>query len=592
MPRLTGYSPEELNPQDWLKITHPEDLPIAQQHFQHLLSGQTDVCEVRIVMKTGEVRWLRNYARPIWDEAERRVVRVYGAVQDVTERKQTEAALRESEARFHVLSQAAFEGVAISEGGVLLEANERLALMLGYELNELIGKPVADLVAPEAREYAAQQIRSGSEQPYESIAQRKDGSTFPVKVQGRAMPYGGRTVRVAEVRDITERKQRERELEVIATVSAALRAAANGAEMPPIILDQVLTLLKTEGAALDVLDPASGEIVTELGRGAWAGVTGLRTPPGEGLSSHIIATGQPYVTDDVSLEPRVARPDLLGGLSTVACIPLITRAQTIGALWVGRKTPFTQYELRLVTAIADIAASALQRATLHDQTRQRLQQLAALRAIDFAISSSLDLRLTLNVVLEQVTSQLGVDAADVLLLNPHAHTLEFAAGRGFRSRAIERSVLRLGQGYPGRAALERRLVSLPNLADEEPDLTRAPLLEGEDFQAYFGIPLVAKGKVEGVLEVFHRAPLSPDPERLEFLETLAGQAAIAIDNAQLFNDLQRSNLNLTLAYDATIEGWSRALDLRDKETEGHTQRVTEMTLRLAHEMRAFDVAEL
>jgi putative nucleotidyltransferase with HDIG domain len=100
--------------------------------------------------------------------------------------------------------------------------------------------------------------------------------------------------------------------------------------------------------------------------------------------------------------------------------------------------------------------------------------------------------------------------------------------------------------------------------------------------------LIAKGQVKGVLEIFHRAPLHPDEEWLEFLETLAGQAAVTIDNAELFTDLQRSNMELALAYDATIEGWSRALDLRDKETEGHTQRVTEMAERLA---RALGMSE-
>jgi HD-GYP domain-containing protein (c-di-GMP phosphodiesterase class II) len=75
-----------------------------------------------------------------------------------------------------------------------------------------------------------------------------------------------------------------------------------------------------------------------------------------------------------------------------------------------------------------------------------------------------------------------------------------------------------------------------------------------------------------------------DREWIHFLEAIAGQAAIAIDNSTLFNDLQRTNLELTRAYEETIEGWSRALDLRDKETEGHTRRVTEMTLMLARRM--------
>ena len=84
-----------------------------------------------------------------------------------------------------------------------------------------------------------------------------------------------------------------------------------------------------------------------------------------------------------------------------------------------------------------------------------------------------------------------------------------------------------------------------------------------------------------MLEIFHRSPLNPDFEWLDFLNTLAGQAAIAIDNATLFGNLQRTNTELSLAYDATIEGWSRALDLRDKETEGHSLRVTDLVVSLA-----------
>jgi len=91
-----------------------------------------------------------------------------------------------------------------------------------------------------------------------------------------------------------------------------------------------------------------------------------------------------------------------------------------------------------------------------------------------------------------------------------------------------------------------------------------------------------------VLEVFHRSPLHPDDEWINFFEMLARQAAIAIDNASLFAELQRSNTDLILAYDATIEGWSRALDLRDRETEGHTQRVTQLTELLAKRLGVSD----
>jgi putative nucleotidyltransferase with HDIG domain len=93
--------------------------------------------------------------------------------------------------------------------------------------------------------------------------------------------------------------------------------------------------------------------------------------------------------------------------------------------------------------------------------------------------------------------------------------------------------------------------------------------------------LITKGEIKGVLEIFHQTPASQNPDWLEFFETLADEAAIAISNNQLFDNLLSSNFELAIAYDETIEGWSRAMDLRDEETEGHTQRVTELALRLA-----------
>jgi putative nucleotidyltransferase with HDIG domain len=212
---------------------------------------------------------------------------------------------------------------------------------------------------------------------------------------------------------------------------------------------------------------------------------------------------------------------------------------------------------------------------------QQLHRLSTLRTIHTAIASSLDLRVTLKIVLENVISALKTDAAAVLLMRHGSGRLEYAAGHGFRTRAIESSSLRLGQGLAGRSAYERRVMQTEDLNGPGAEFSRSELLGGENFLAHFAAPLIAKGEVKGVLETFHRAPLRPDPDWISFLETLADQTAIAIDNLILFEDLQHSNLDLALAYDQTLEGWSHALDLRDKETEGHTQRVTEKTVRLA-----------
>jgi putative nucleotidyltransferase with HDIG domain len=98
---------------------------------------------------------------------------------------------------------------------------------------------------------------------------------------------------------------------------------------------------------------------------------------------------------------------------------------------------------------------------------------------------------------------------------------------------------------------------------------------------YIGMPLAAKGQIKGILEIFQREPATLEPEAYSFLELLAGQAAIAIDNAELFDNLQDSNSELSQAYEKTLEGWASALELRDQDTVGHTRRTAELTLQLA-----------
>ena len=234
----------------------------------------------------------------------------------------------------------------------------------------------------------------------------------------------------------------------------------------------------------------------------------------------------------------------------------------------------------LISSVFDIT----DRRQAEAKVQVQLRRLKALHEIDRAINSILDVRLSLDVLLNKVLSQLTADAAAVLLLNDADQTLEFIAGKGFRSQAIRQSHMSLGEGFAGQVGLERKVLHFQNIKEPGSQFRRAELLKDEEFVEYFGVPLVAKGMLKGVLEIFNRTPLVTDENWMHYLGTLGGQAAIAIDNAQLFEGVQQSNVELVIAYDATIAGWSRAMDLRDKETEGHTQRVTELTLRLAGRM--------
>ena len=398
----------------------------------------------------------------------------------------------------------------------------------------------------------------------------------------RLIPAIQREMKDASVRH--ERRQRERELEAIALISATMRSANTLAEMLPRLLDQTLELIGTESGSIWLYDPANDGINLVIQRG---GPENLITSvnPGEDIPGLVVKSGEAMISREFHSDLRVPEhirehvPKDIGGV----CVPLNSNENVIGALCVNVPLPreITVGEVRILNALAEIGRNTIQRMRLHEQTVKQLERLDALRAIDLVISSTRDLQVTLDILISQIIKQLEVDAVSILLIRPGSGRLEFVAGQGFYSRNIEAGNAHIGEGYAGQAVLERRTVRVKDLKNEYEKFKRRELLAAEEFVSYFGVPLIGKGEVKGVLEIFHRSELNPDSEWLSFLETLGGQTAIAIENAILFQDLQRSNSELAMAYDATIEGWSQALDLRDKDTEGHTLRVTEMAVKLA-----------
>lgn len=430
---------------------------------------------------------------------------------------------------------------------------------------------------------------------------RADGEPRDVTVWFRIEkdPQGRTTKLLGVNQDITERKQAEKtfrmhlaELEALHKVSAALRGAQTRDQALPVLLDETLNALETDAGAIWLYHPDDDELRVTVTRGWFRQFDESPMKPGEGIAGTVFASGQAHLSTEF-VRDSLARPlqdgDILSGWGG-ACLPIRAGAITVGVLFVSVPLPrqIIPEQVILLESLTEMGGAALHRMSLHEKTVRQLDRLEALHRIDIAISAGMDLQMTLNILLEHVKTQLGADATDVLLLNPSLQVLEYAAGSGFRSQAVERTQLRIGEGQAGRAALERRIIQYPDFAASGAVFAQAELLVEEDVASYFAIPLISKGQVKGVLEIFNRSVFKPDLEWVNFLETLARQAAIAVDGAQLFENLQRSNVDLALAYDTTIEGWSRALDLRDKETEGHTQRVTEITMRLA---RAVGIAD-
>ena len=405
---------------------------------------------------------------------------------------------REQEERFRLLTEAAFEGIAITEGGCFIEVTEQFSDLFGYPRRELIGKQVVEVIAPEALDEALEKIRSGYDRPYDSVCIKRDGTRFQVEVCGKNYSHRDREFRVTAIRDISQRKQsaeeinrlkefnenillnmfegilvddpdgyftlvnpsaaallgykreeiegqhwtvtipedqyavveaadkrrtagksdryeleilhrdgqlipvqvsgsplfengdfagtmavfmdltarrkQEKEQDAIVAVSRALRNAADREQMLPILLDQMENLLDANGAAIALREPESGETVIASACSAWAEWKGERLPAGVGVSGKVIESGEIYTSEDILSDPLFARPELLGEMRALICVPLIAHEETLGALLLGRKRSFDESEIRIMTAIADMAANAIRRATLMETLEVRVSE--------------------------------------------------------------------------------------------------------------------------------------------------------------------------------------------------------------------------
>ena len=277
------------------------------------------------------------------------------------------------------------------------------------------------------------------------------------------------------------------------------------------------------------------------------------------------------------------------GIVAFAGYPLVVEEKLIGVAAMFAREPISEAAFRTMLSVSNGIALGIERKRAEDQVRRlneqlnrRLRRTKALRRIDAAITNSRDPGRALALVVEEAIGQLGVNAADILICGEAAGAMEFAIGLGIPPGAPGHGATDPG-GLAGRVVRAGLPLFVPDLAQAPVDGPRCRLV-AEGFVTYHAIPLMAEGRVKGVLECFRRAAMEPDSEWLAFAAMLAEQAAIAIDNAALFEDLRRSNEELKVAYDSTIEGWARALDLRDRDTEGHSRRVTEMALALARDM--------
>jgi PAS domain S-box-containing protein len=498
---------------------------------------------------------------------------------------------------------------AIAALGVDAEAikNDPLPIGTGI-LGNIALQNVGEIVNDTANDPRAVTIKGTQDDPFEHIMGvpilMKDKHTGLVAVwrTGISTEFSNRelefltslarqaAVAIENARLYDETQRRLKELEIINRVSTSLRTARSPAEMLPILLSETLQLINTQHGSIWLYDPTSDTLIQKVASGSETKIKHKSLNPADGMIGTTFRTGILHTSDELKSDALLFegnRDSLMPGLSAI-CIPIQSTSGPVGVLAVlqERKQQITD-EINLLTILAEITGNAIHRAQLYEQSQRQVQRLTSLRDIDSAIASSFDLRLTLNILMDQTLSHLNVDAVNIGLYHPDLQTLTSLSGVGFNIPSPTRPQMRLGEGLAGQVIVRQQTLHITNLQNAA-EAANEMLIKREGFVDYIGIPLIVKGQIKGVFELFHRSPLSPTPDWMEFLHTLAGQAAIAIDSSQLFENLQRSNQELIQAYDTTLEGWARALELRDSETEGHTRRVTELTMHLARYMGVSD----
>lgn len=594
--KQTGYSKEASEGKlKWTDFVHPDDQEQIIHYLQ--LSGKKeqakpDQLKFRYHTRDQETCYGYLTVSPIGRQGQ-----IAASFIDITEREKAVQKLETSEQRYRGIFNGVQDALLVQNMiGEIVDVNQRACEIYGYSREEFLSKTVQDLVPEEKHDRVP-----SPENPYttaeefttESIHLRASGEQFPVEFTTRPhLMGGGEEVVLVGLRDISERKRREQILERQLQETSSLHNLATTATVEP-DEDTIITqatdiigkILNPEFFGVLLLDPQEKVLTVHPSyRNIPQELVDVKVPLSKGVVGQVVKTGKSIYLPDV--EESTQFLEIVPGIKSELCVPIKVQDNVLGVINIEDKTPdaYSAADERFLVTLASQLAISIQRARLYRTVERQINRLQTLRSIDRTISSSLDINITLNIILEHVLSQLEVDAACILLLDQDSKTLSYKKSRGFKTSALTSTHLLVGKGYAGQAVLENKPVHISNLTKNPGKFIQSRYLQDENFVFYYALPLNFKGKIRGVLELFNRSQRQINQEWKNYADTLGGQAAIAIDNAEMFEDLQSTNLELSQAYDSTLQGWARALEMKDHETEGHSKRVVNLTLDIAREL--------
>jgi signal transduction histidine kinase/putative methionine-R-sulfoxide reductase with GAF domain len=366
-------------------------------------------------------------------------------------------------------------------------------------------------------------------------------------------------IRLAE--SLTREHQRlQKSTRLWATLSQVGRILSSTLEpdrVLELILEQAVEVLQAVGGSLILVDKGSNELVFELAVGPTAtDLIGHRMPWGVGLVGEAAATGQPLLVNNTADDPRwFSGIDEATDFTTqsILCAPMITRQEVIGVLEIVNKLDgslFDEDEAELLLALASQAAIAITNARLYVATRRQAEEVAALLETSQAISSTPDLEQRLETISQKAVELVDADGFIIFNLDQDNQSLVPIMAIGDSSEEVMRVTLPVGEGISGRVAAtgEGRVVNQAHLSPDAfliPDTPREP-------ECILSVPLTVKGGVIGVMTLSRLGERAFSVHDLDLISSLGNQAAVAVENARLYDDTRQRNRELTALYSVAL----------------------------------------
>ncbi len=382
--------------------------------------------------------------------------------------------------------------------------------------------------------------------------------------------------------EIHETIERQGELETMLSISAVVNSAGDIHEMIEKLLDETINLVKGENTAFALPSANPNQITIVAAKGDWQQEIGQALVPNV-MPTQVFYNQIPLINfKNFSMAFKDKQPG--PGEDYVIIQPLVVQNKSVGLFSVGRNAPFSPSEIRLVTGIANIAATAINRTNLHKETELYAQKMAAIGSIGRLMAETFDLQgiyHLLNYAVQDLIE--NVSAVAISRYYPEEKILKYQYYVN-NKQTIDISTIPpievepASKNYTSRVILERIPLIINCVGDNSPQSSTKPLSAESARHSALYVPLIAEGNVLGVLQAHSTAHSRFSQSDVDLMSLIANTAAIAIENAALFTNLQKANQDLIHAYDTTLEGWALALELRDQETRGHSSTTLDLTM--------------